>query len=800
MKIMSLKTFPTGIWTRLLLAFSTIAMITIIVGILSMLIFQHSEKLFQSITKQHVEEVIQVTDFAKIGGEIIAVAPRLLSAPNDRVRTVIQRDIQSLLSRINNQIVLLNTASTGLKKELRKLASELRKNLEALQISVTSKLELERELNKKTERLRWLYADLIDEVDPLNQDYKYNFDAELEKLIDAVKERKSKIYPDRLQANRHAKETIETIRSNGVLLISLMIQVSTSNDFDQIKNLTSLSGDAITLLRYDINNLPGDASTLTLKQILDEIFILAQGPHSIFSIRNQILGGGIQSRDILAKNNIFVSKLKNIIDEIINSTQQETLAVMDRSNTTMKKAGWLLASMVCLSLLIAGSVLWFYVRGSIVARLATLGKSMEAIAEGDLTYAVPEAGNDEIGRMAAALRIFRDTALTVEETNAKAIIDNAAVGLVIANPDGIIHFFNPMAVSLFTVDEKDMIGGSLYTIVDKKDRDSFITACDAILRNKKESTKQFTFTGRKSDGMTFPIDISISRVRQRKRSRLMITVHDVTEREQAQQLLKKRVREKTDHLSRINIRLRQEIRERRKVQNELVQAGKLAALGQLSAGIAHEMNQPLSAMRYYLHNAKKLLEKGAIDIHEKNLEKIGELIERMAKMISHLKTFSRWRTNRLKPVDITTALDRALTLLTVKIENNGVDVLKKRATDSVTVYADSIRLEQVFVNVISNAIDAVSNNEHGKKKIIIELTETSDTVVAGIIDNGIGIEPENVQTVFDPFFTTKEVGKGLGLGLSISFNIIKGFGGSIVASQDENGFTRFSISLQKTRT
>ncbi len=799
MKFIQLKTFPTGIWTRLLLAFSTIGMITVIVGILSMLIFQHSEELFQSITKQHVQEVIQVTDFAKIGGEIIAVAPRLLSSPNDRVRTVIQRDIQSLLLRINNQIVLLNTGSTGLKKELRKLASRLKRNLKALQMSVSGKLDLEKELNKKTERLRWLYADLIDEVDPLNQDYTYNFDAELEKLIDTVKQRKSKIFQDRLQANRRSKETIETIRSNGVLLISLMIQVSTSNDFDQIKNLTSLSGDAITLLRQDIKKLPGDASTLTLKQILDEIFFLAQGPHSVFSIRTRILEGGIQSRNILEKNNFLISKLKNIIHEIINSTQQETLSAMERSKRTMERARWLLTGMVCLSLLIAGSVLWFYVKGSIVARLATLGKSMAAIAEGDLTYAVPEAGNDEIGRMAAALRVFRDTALTVEETNAKAIIDNAAVGLVIANPDGIIHFFNPMAVSLFTADEKDMVGSSLYSIVDEEDREHFINACQAILRNENESTRQFTFTGRKSDGSTFPIDISISRVQQRKRSRLMITVHDVTEREQAQQLLKKRVREKTDHLSRINVRLRQEIRERRKVQNELVQAGKLAALGQLSAGIAHEMNQPLSAMRYYLHNAKKLLERGAVDIHEKNLEKIGELIERMAKMISHLKTFARWRTNRLKAVDIITVLERALTLLTVKIENTGVDVTRTTGTDSIAVYADSIRLEQVFVNVISNAIDAVSNNEQGNRKIIIELTETSDTVVTGIIDNGSGIDPENLETVFDPFFTTKEVGKGLGLGLSISFNIIKGFGGTIVASQDKNGFTRFSISLKKTR-
>ena len=168
-----MKFFFTGIWTRLLLAFSTIAGITVIAGVMALLIFEYSGELVESITERNVPEVVQVAEFAEIGGEIIALAPRLLSATDDKVRTAIQNDIFRLLLRINEQIELLDIASIGFRTEVEKLASILKKNLMALLVSVTDRLELQKQLNRKIENLRWLYADLIGEVDPLNQDYAY---------------------------------------------------------------------------------------------------------------------------------------------------------------------------------------------------------------------------------------------------------------------------------------------------------------------------------------------------------------------------------------------------------------------------------------------------------------------------------------------------------------------------------------------------------------------------------------------------------------------------------------------------
>jgi C4-dicarboxylate-specific signal transduction histidine kinase len=278
----------------------------------------------------------------------------------------------------------------------------------------------------------------------------------------------------------------------------------------------------------------------------------------------------------------------------------------------------------------------------------------------------------------------------------------------------------------------------------------------------------------------------------------MITVHDVTEREQAHDLLRARVSEKTDHLRKINEKLREEVKERKRVQNELVQAGKLAALGQLSAGIAHELNQPLSAIRYYLHNAEKLLELDEVALHKKNLEKMEELVERMASMIKHLKTFARRQQERLGPINVVPVIERALELLSGKIEENNIRVIRENKATLIEAYGEETGLEQVLLNIIGNAIDVLLDNSDDNRELSIKAGERNDEITIDIVDNGPGLAVQAPEVVFDPFYTTKEVGQGLGLGLSISYNLVKSFGGTISAVNRQTGGAVFTVTLQKS--
>jgi len=786
-----------GIWTRLLLAFGSISVITVLAGLTALLIFDRSNDLFATITEKHLPEVVQVAEFAEIGGQIIAIAPNLISAPDEKTREKIGSDLDNLLQRVKQQIKLLEITSPQLQQQIDALVGDLNTNLTALRSSVSRRLKLTRSLTRKKEQLRWLYADMLDEIEPLNQDLAYNLDAEIERLIGASLRHDKKFSVNRLKSNRLAKEAMETIGSNSVLLVNLMLQAPTATDEEQLDHLQALSGDTISLLKANLEQLGDRASSLTLRQVLAEIFSLAEGPQSVFSNRKQILEETQQGEQILARNRQLVSQLRSLTEQIVTKARTSAFAAVSGTKKTLSHARWLLILMGLLSLITAASVLWFYVRGNIVARLNKLEKSMQAIADGDLEYEIPAIEDDEIGKMTEALKVFRDTAQAMEDAHAQAIIDNADVGLIIADPNGSIRFFNSMAVELFGVESDIMVGHSLFDIVASENREEFKSICEKALSAPSSKHLLRTFRGVRQDGSFFPVDVSVHPVQQRQQNRLIVTVHDVTEREEAHELLKKRVREKTDHLSRINVKLRQEVKERKKVQDELVQAGKLAALGQMSTGIAHEINQPLAAIRHYIHNATLLLERGDLATHKHNLEKIEDLTERMAKTISHLKTFARWPTNKLSSVDLLTAIERTLSLFAPRIEQEQIRIERRYRKQPYPVRAEDIRLEQVLVNIIGNAIDAVNENPPENRMVAIEIKSGDNTFEVGIIDNGPGIGLEDNDAIFDPFYTTKEVGKGLGLGLSISYNIVKDFGGHIEAGNETAGGTRFTITLQK---
>ncbi|RLA33879.1 MAG: hypothetical protein DRR03_07180, partial [Gammaproteobacteria bacterium] len=229
----------------------------------------------------------------------------------------------------------------------------------------------------------------------------------------------------------------------------------------------------------------------------------------------------------------------------------------------------------------------------------------------------------------------------------------------------------------------------------------------------------------------------------------------------------------------------------RRTQEELIQAAKLAALGQMSAGINHELNQPLAAIRTYADNARLLLEKKRGDEARWNLEQIGQLTGRMAQIITQLKAFARKSSGQAVTVSLPAAIDGALTLLRIDSDQ----VVRDLPPEELFVLADMVRLEQVLVNLIGNAQQALEGCPNPRIELHAEATDEAVTLT--VRDTGPGITPEHLDQVFDPFFSTKEVGQGLGLGLSISYRIIDGFGGSLRAANHADGGALFTVRLPR---
>lgn len=281
-------------------------------------------------------------------------------------------------------------------------------------------------------------------------------------------------------------------------------------------------------------------------------------------------------------------------------------------------------------------------------------------------------------------------------------------------------------------------------------------------------------------------------------------VEQLAERKRAGVLLERTVSERTADLKASNLQLEAEVKERkqaeddlRRAQNELIQAGKLAALGQMSAALSHEFNQPLAAIRTYADNAGILLERGREADAKGNIGQIVALTERMAGLSKHLSSFARKPQESVRAISLSAALNETLELLKGRFETAGLEPEIRAPDEGVWVLGGHIRLQQVIMNLITNALDAVAQKDRPWLLVQLDLTEQAARLV--VEDNGIGLPDGQEEAIFNPFFTTKDVGQGLGLGLSISFNIVKDFDGSLSAENRDEGGARFTLLLRSAK-
>lgn len=263
--------------------------------------------------------------------------------------------------------------------------------------------------------------------------------------------------------------------------------------------------------------------------------------------------------------------------------------------------------------------------------------------------------------------------------------------------------------------------------------------------------------------------------------------------------LERRVTERTADLNRVNILLAEEVAERRATETELraaqaslVQVGKLAALGQMSATLSHEINQPLAAARNYADSATILIERGDYARARENITHILMLVDRMAAIGKHLRHAARKPDERLGAVDLPTLLNETLTIVGPRLSRGGADLVLDLPADLPPLLAGPTRLQQVLINLITNAADAVEGLPD--RRITLSAQREGDQVAIRVRDHGAGVPEAISDRIFDPFFTTKGVGAGLGLGLSISSNIIRDFKGRITCCNLDPG-AEFTVWL-----
>ena len=242
------------------------------------------------------------------------------------------------------------------------------------------------------------------------------------------------------------------------------------------------------------------------------------------------------------------------------------------------------------------------------------------------------------------------------------------------------------------------------------------------------------------------------------------------------------------------VRNEQEV-ERKEATAQLIQASKLATLGEMATSVAHELNQPLNVIRMAAGNSLRRISKGTAEFEYLNdkLKRIDDQTMRAAAIIDHMRVFGRKANEEPEPIDPRTVITNALELMGEQLRLIGIEVVTQFPKDCHLILGHSIQVEQVILNLLMNARDALAGRD-GEKKITLRIFEDNKNIHITSEDNGGGIPSHFLPRIFEPFYTTKEVGKGTGLGLSISYGIITDMRGTIAAKNIDGG-CRFILML-----
>jgi two-component system, LuxR family, sensor kinase FixL len=394
--------------------------------------------------------------------------------------------------------------------------------------------------------------------------------------------------------------------------------------------------------------------------------------------------------------------------------------------------------------------------------------------------------------------------LRASEAKARAMFEMAADAIIWIDERGTIEAFNPSAERMFGYAAKSIIGQNIKRLMPSPYRDEHDGYLANYLRTGERKILGFTreVTGLRSDGTQFALELMVSEVLQGNRRTFSGVVRDVTERRLAQQVLEESKDELERRVAERTADLRQEMFERaraeerlREQQSQLAHAARLSNLGEMAAELAHEVNQPLSVISNYVRGTQRRLQADGVTIAEviPTLEIIGKEANRAAEVIRRIKNFVRKQPPSRTPLDLGAVVREAVALVELDLRERQVQWEVHLGNPLHKCAGDAVQLQQVIVNLVLNAADALQNMPPGERRITLTVGQREEYLELAIADNGPGISPEAAGRIFDAFYSTKP--EGLGLGLPISRGIIENHGGKLWGELALTGGACFRFTL-----
>ena len=640
--------FRTKIWTRLFLMIVTAILLTWGVVALALFLLSTAREVVNDVILDDVPRVIDTARLSATTADLGLLSNRLLRA-NEANLDAVEEELRNTVAQI--QLFFDSNISLDLEP---KLLSLLESNFASVVLRLNTSAQIDKEIARQADTLRWLYIDIEDEASALVADFAFNASTLSQRIVTEETPKKRADIALQLRREQDLMNLFAALESDASAAATLGVQAAASNDEAQLAQFEALVSDTLSRVSEKTEGLEDRIGNNSLLFAFEQLKGLLMAEGGVIETRKAWLSER-NALDVSLSN--LMSQLGLIQKELEQVTVSQTTALKAKSEafgSTIAKSSRNLIVLTSLAALGGFSILFFYIRPSIIQPLRSLTRAMRDISAGREAQ-IPNVSRNgqEIAELADAVTSFAD-AVAARDT---------AIG------------------------------------------------------------------------------------------------------------------------------------ELRRTQDELVQAGKMAALGTMSAGLAHELNQPLGALRQRTYLAGRAIIRKDVPKALKQVDKINDLVERMEAIISHLRRFARRVEIEKGAVKLGDVVDGAATFLKNRLSDGGAVLEVTQDARQLVVQADPVLLEQVIVNLISNASDAIAETNMPGTITIDQSACTPDVACFTITDTGVGLSDIAADQAFDPFVTTKAPGLGMGLGLSISYNIMTGMGGTLRLEPAKRTGTRAVATL-----
>lgn len=768
------------IGAKLILAFTgTTALLTVVSAVAwltwSRLDGQVSELLENSVPKYNTSYLLESRS-SEIRHRV-----QLLPTLTNRV------EIDSLVVELSEQLAAVKAALTDVQTNplddeeaaiLSELYLELEQTLSNYSHLVQQRVEQTRQINKLKEQINWLHQDIRSELTPIRQ--------ELHWLISRGEDGEERtIALEQLRTIQHVLDVESDV-------FSMTSDVMEADQLAQVHNATKVIQYKLDELIKSSQPILSLRSSISYQQLIQEleVLLLPQGVFYLQALEKVALNQRIAS--LQEQIDTQLGEIHKQIAQVVKRADKTFVDVKKQTATLVSYGNHILIVCFSVSILMSLFLTYYFINRRIVARLTAISNSIDAITKGDLSHPILVDGDDEIGRLSEKLIEYGESVKEMQRTNAVSLINNTSASLLTCDLAGYVESANLSARRLLTMQgevEQKLIWQSF-------EGDNQLILARVFQRSGtlfKEGRDEITLcvTGLTQCYLHFDFHL----FSHGQLNKVIVTITDITEQALTAKELERRVAEKTRDLVEKNEMLCEEINERertemhlKKTQGELIQAAKMAVVGQTMTSLAHELNQPLNAMSTYLYSAKLSCESGNVAAVNKSIDQVESLSHRMSKIISSLRSFAK-KPDAEQPARkliLRDVVEQAITIVNTKAKRQMIEI-DNQIDDNMDVFGNELAIEQVLINLMVNSCDAISELNDSERKITISPLYSSDTHhVVAIEDSGSGFDTHIVEKLFTPFTTTKEV--GLGLGLTISQSLMEKYAGHIyLASSLEKG-------------